>query len=95
MIWSYIKNLFKGNSEKKIIAEVLSDSRAVFSTFGNDIYFSDFVSNCVDRIATEISKIEVVSVLEKENKVSRCNDEITKLFKSQPNPLQTTKDFLA
>ena len=95
MIWSYIKNLFKGNSEKKIIAEVLSDSRAVFSTFGDDIYFSDFVSNCVDRIATEISKIEVVSVLEKENKVSRCNDEITKLFKSQPNPLQTTKDFLA
>lgn len=95
MIWSYIKNLFKGNSEKKIIAEVLSDSRAVFSTFGNDIYFSDFVSNCVDRIATEISKIEVVSVVEKENKVSRCDDDITRLFKTQPNPLQTTKDFLA
>lgn len=95
MIWSYIKNLFKGNSEKKIIAEVLSDSRAVFSSFGNDIYFSDFVSNCVDRIATEISKIEVVSVVEKENKVSRCNDDLTNLFKFQPNPLQTMKDFLS
>ena len=89
------KKMFKGNSEKKIIAEVLSDSRAVFSSFGNDIYFSDFVNNAIDRIATEISKIEVVSVVEKENKISRCNDDITNLFKFQPNPLQTTKDFLA
>lgn len=95
MIWSYIKNLFKDKSEKKIIAEVLSDSRAVFSSFGNSIYFSDFVNNTIDRIATEISKIEVVSIVEKENSISRQNDEVTKLFKYQPNPLQTTKDFLS
>lgn len=97
MIWSYIKNLFGGDKkdEKKIIAEVLSDSRAVFSSFGNNIYFSDFVNNCIDRIAAEISKIEVVSVREKDNSVQRQNDAITRLFKYQPNPLQTTKDFLA
>lgn len=96
MIWSYIKNLFgdKGN-EKKIITEVLSDSRAVFSSFGNSIYFSDFVNNCIDRIASEVSKIDVVSVIEKEDSIRRENDEITKLFKYQPNPLQTTKDFLS
>lgn len=98
MIFSYLKNLlakFRGNRDKKILAEVLSDSRAVFSSFGNDIYFSDLVNNCVDRIATEISKIVVVSVTEKENSISRLNDDITRLFKYQPNPLQTTKDFLA
>ena len=98
MIWSYIKNLFgdsKADKEKKIIAEVLSDSRAVFSSFGNNIYFSDFVNNAIDRIASEIGKIDVVSVVEKENSVIRANDEITKLFKFQPNPLQTTKDFLS
>lgn len=98
MIWSYIKNLFGGNKEdkeRKIIAEVLSDSRAVFSSFGNNIYFSDFVNNAIDRIASEISKIDVVSVVEKENSVARRNDDITKLFKYQPNPLQTTKDFLS
>ena len=98
MIFSYLKNLlakFRGNNDKKILAEVLSDSRAVFSSFGNDIYFSDLVKNCVDRIATEISKIVVVSVTEKENSISRLNDDITRLFKYQPNPLQTTKDFLA
>ena len=95
MIWSYIKKLFGGSSDKKIITEVLSDSRAVFSSFGKDIYFSDFVSNCIDRIAAEISKIEVVSVIEKENSIARQKDSITRLFKYQPNPLQTTKDFLA
>lgn len=94
-IWSYIKNLFGGNKEKKLIAEVLSDSRAMFSAFGNDIYFSDFVNNCIDRIASEIGKIDVVSVVEKENSISRQNDSITRLFKYQPNPLQTTKDFLS
>lgn len=98
MVFGYLKNLlarFRGNSDKRILTEVLSDSRAVFSSFGNDIYFSDFVNNCIDRIATEVSKIVVVSVMEKENSISRLNDDITRLFKYQPNPLQTTKDFLA
>ena len=98
MIWSYIKNLFHRNDdekEKKIIAEVLSDSRAVFSSFGNNIYFSDFVNNAIDKIAAEVSKIEVLSVVEAENRIVRQNDSISRLFKYQPNPLQTTKDFLA
>ena len=98
MIFGYLKNLlakFRGNDDKKILTEVLSDSRAVFSSFGNNIYFSDFVNNCLDRIATEVSKIDVISVIEKESSISRQNDDITRLFRYQPNPLQTTKDFLA
>lgn len=98
MQFNFLKKLmakFRGNSEKKILTEVLSDSRAVFSSFGNDIYFSDLVLNCLDRIASEVSKIDVVSVLEKENSISRQNDDITRLFRYQPNPLQTTKDFLS
>lgn len=98
MQFNFIKKLlakFSVNSNKKILTEILSDSRAVFSSFGNDIYFSDLVANCLDRIASEIGKIDVVSVIEKENSVSRLNDDITRLFKYQPNPLQTAKDFLA
>ena len=98
MQFSFLKNLFakfRGNRDKRILTEVLSDSRAVFSSFGNDIYFSDFVNNCIDRIATEISKIVVVSVAEKETGIRRLNDDITRLFRYQPNLLQTTKDFLA
>lgn len=98
MQFNFLKNLFakfRGNGEKQMLTEILSDSRAVFSSFGNDIYFSDFVNNAIDRIAAEISKIEVVSVLEDENSISRMDDEITGLFKYQPNPLQSTKDFLS
>lgn len=98
MVFGYLKNLlarFRGNDDKRILTEVLSDSRAVFSSFGNDIYFSDFVNNCIDRIASEVSKIVVVSVVEKDAGISRINDDITRLFKYQPNPLQSTKDFLA
>lgn len=98
MQFNFLKNLFakfRGNDEKKILTEVLSDSRAVFSSFGNDIYFSDLVANCFDRIAAEISKIDVVSVVAKDDSISRQNDDISRLFKYQPNPLQTSKDFLA
>ena len=85
----------KATKIKKILAEVLSDSRAVFSSFGTDIYASDFVSSCIDRIASEISKIEVVSVISKENQISRLNDDITRLFRDGVNELQTAKDFLS
>ena len=98
MQFNFLKKLlakFRGNDERKILTEVLSDSRAVFSSFGNDIYFSDLVANCLDRIASEISKIDVVSVVEEKDNVKRCKDDISRLFKYQPNPLQTTKDFLA
>lgn len=92
----YIKEMLDNeNKERKIITEVLSDSRAVFSSFGNNIYFSDFVNNAIDRIASEIGKIDVVSVVEKENSIVRKTDAITRLFKYQPNPLQTVKDFLS
>ena len=97
-VFSYLGKLFerfKQRREQKIIYEVLSDSRAMFSSFGNSIYYSDFVNNCLDRIAVEISKIEVVSVLQKANSVDRLNDDISRLFRYQPNPLQPTKDFLA
>lgn len=98
MLVSFVRNLmdkFKGNKNKKILAEVLTDSRAVFSSFGNNIYASDFVNSCIERIANEISKIEVVSVISKENQITRLNDDITRLFRDGVNELQTAKDFLA
>ena len=97
-VFNYLRGLFerfKRKRDQKMLYEVLSDSRAVFSSFGNNIYYSDFVNNCLDRIAVEISKIEVVSVLQKSNSVERLNDDITRLFQFQPNPLQPTKDFLS
>lgn len=80
---------------QKQLYAILNDNKAIFSAFGEDVYLSDFVNNCIDRIATEISKIEVVSVVQKPGSIRPQNDDITRLFRFKPNPLQTTKDFLA
>ena len=98
LIKSFLENVmnrFRKNKERHILAEVLTDSRAVFSSFGKNVYLSDLVNNCIDRIAVEISKIEVVSVIEKEGSITKLNDDISRLFRFQPNELQPAKDFLS
>lgn len=98
MILNYLKEMFNHYQKKKAnqqLYSILNDGRAVFSSFGEDVYMSDFVNNCIDRIAVEISKINVVSVIQKPGSIRQQNDDITKLFRFKPNPLQTTKDFLA
>lgn len=90
----YIKSIFP-TSRKKLYNSWISDNTAIFSSFGNDIYMSDFVNNAIDRIASEISKIDIKSVVEKDDTIKIQNDDITRLFKYKPNPLQTTSDFLS
>ena len=98
MIWNYLQNLmekYRGRQHSRMLTEVMTDSRAIFTSFGNNIYMSDFVNNCIDRIATEISKVEVMSVVVTGSSILRQNDDISRLFRFRPNPLQTTKDFLS
>lgn len=73
----------------------LSGNVAIFNSFGEDVYMSDFVNNCIDRIATEISKIDIKSIIEQDGNILVQDDDITRLLKYKPNPLQTTKDFLS
>lgn len=61
----------------------------------DNAYSSDYALNAIDRIASEISKIDVRSVVERDESVIVQNDDITRLFRFGPNPLQTTKDFLS
>lgn len=61
---------------------------------GNNIYLSDFVNNCIDRTAAEISKIKIKSVVT-QNGTAVANDDITRLFRYKPNEYQTTSDFLS
>ena len=98
MICNYLQNLmekYRGRQQSRMLTEVMTDSRAIFTSFGNNIYMSDFVNNCIDRIATEISKVEVMSVVVTGSSILRQNDDISRLFRFRPNPLQTTKDFLS
>lgn len=90
-----LKNKYAGWKNRRLNESVLTDNHPVLQGFGQDIYMSDLINNSIDRIATEFSKIDVASVVESDDSVAIQKDDITRLFRFQPNPLQTTKDFLA
>lgn len=90
-----LKNKYAGWKNRRLNESVLTDNHPVLQGFGQDIYMSDLINNSIDRIATEFSKIDVASVVEGDDSVAIQKDDITRLFRFQPNPLQTTKDFLA
>ena len=91
----YLKGVFGAQTKSNRVTAWLANNQPIFTQFGNNIYLSDFVNNAIDRVATEISKINVKSVVDKENSLLIQNDDITRLFRSKPNPLQTTSDFLS
>lgn len=93
-VFNYLKYVFGKDGRAQYRAWLLN-SQPILSSFGQDIYLSDFVNNAIDRIASEISKIEIKSIVQKPDMVMVQNDDITRLFRFKPNPLQTTSDFLS
>lgn len=92
-VFKYLKSILPGKKAK--YWAWLTDSSPIFSSFGNNIYLSDFVNNAIDRVASEISKIELKSIVQSGDTLRVQNDDITRLFRFKPNPLQTTSDFFA
>jgi len=67
----------------------------VFSQFGEDVYASDIVQNCVDIIATECSKMMPRHIRTTPEGIQTTPaSSINRLFKVRPNPLMTTRDFI-
>ena len=67
----------------------------MFSQFGEDIYASDIVQNCIDVIATECSKMQPQHIRRDQDGVqTKPKSSINRLFKVAPNDLMTTRDFL-
>lgn len=90
----YLKSILPG-TKARMYAAWLADSQPIFTSFGKNIYLSDFVNNAIDRVASEIAKIDIKSVVQRQDLLQIQNDDITRLFRFKPNPLQTTSDFLA
>ncbi len=80
--------------EERLFQAVLTEQAPLYSGGGQDIYLSDFVNNCIDRIASEVAKVELKSVVAREGMVQVQNDDLSRLFAAHPNPLQTAGDFL-
>ncbi len=93
-ILKYLKDVFNQDGVSQYSAW-LTDSQPIFTSFGKDIYLSDFVNNAIDRVASEVSKIEFKSIVQSGDVLQIQNDDITRLFRFKPNPLQTTSDFFA
>lgn len=89
---------FKGlmNKTKEFVrAKMLGGYAPVFSSFGNNIYASDVVQNCIDIIATEISKLQPRHIRTNSTGIQTTpRGNLNRLFKFGPNELMTTKDFL-
>ena len=92
--FNYLKSILPV-SRRKLYSSWLTNSQPIFSSFGKDIYLSDFVNNAIDRVASEIAKIDIKSIVSTSENIYIQNDDITRLFRFKPNPLQTTSDFLS
>lgn len=93
-VLNYLKGVFGQSGQAKYSAW-LTNSQPIFTSFGRNIYLSDYVNNAIDRVASEISKIDVKSIVQQGDTLKVQNDELTRLFRYKPNPLQTTSDFLS
>lgn len=94
-----IINILKKKAADKylnyVYAKMMNGSAPIFSQFGDNIYASDIVKNCISCVATEISKLEPRHIrVDSDGMQQTINDSITRLFKYAPNELMTTSDFL-
>ena len=93
----FVKNMFASKEDKKQMqyAKFLDGNLAIFSQFGQNIYASDVVQNCIDVIATECSKLMPRHIrTDNTGMQTNVNSSLNRLFKFAPNELMTTKDFL-
>lgn len=93
----FVKGLLSTKETKRQMqyAKFLDGNLAIFSQFGQNIYASDVVQNCIDVIATEISKLMPRHIRTDNNGMqTTVNSSLNRLFKFAPNELMTTKDFL-
>ncbi len=93
-VFNYLKGILP-RSKKTMYYNWMTNAQPIFTSFGKDIYLSDFVNNAIDRVASEIAKIDIKSIVQRGDLLQIQNDDITRLFRFKPNPLQTTSDFLA
>jgi HK97 family phage portal protein len=76
-------------------AKMLNGSYPTFSQFGQNIYVSDIVQNCIDIIATECSKLQPKHIFTNAQGLQQVpKSTINRLFKFAPNELMTTSEFI-
>lgn len=93
---SFMKSIVASKPQQTPVTYVdtLNAQVPLFRMFGRDIYQSDLVQMCIDRIATEISKLEPQHVRIDGKKRTEVNSPLNALLKWGPNDLMDTGSFL-
>ncbi|MEC0107261.1 phage portal protein [Paenibacillus taichungensis] len=76
------------------MTRMLNGGLPIFSQFGSDIYASDMVQNCINVIATEMSKLQPRHIRSTDDQEIMPKGNINRLLKFGPNPLMTTSEFI-
>lgn len=94
MLLQKLMNNNQSNSSLQY-AKILDGTYPAFSQFGQNIYVSDVVQNCIDIIATECSKLQPKHTYTANTGVQQIpKSSINRLFKFSPNELMTTSEFI-
>lgn len=96
-------NVFGKNTEnvkpkkmEKKYYKMLNGEMPVFSNFGNNVYASDLVKICIDRVATHCSKLQPkhIRIDSETGKQTVVKSGLERLLKCMPNPFMTTSEFI-
>lgn len=82
-----------GRRDAKLF-RMLNGGLPAFSQFGTNIYASDLVQNCINVIATEMSKLQPRHIRSTTNSQEIPKGNVNRLLKFGPNPLMTTSEFI-
>lgn len=93
---SFIKSIVTSKPQKTPMSYVntLNAQVPLFRMFGRDIYQSDLVQMCIDRIATEISKLQPKHIRAVNGKEDTVNSPLNALLEYGPNEIMDTGSFL-
>jgi len=85
-----------GWNSKNAYNRLINTNKVLFTSYGNDIHASDIVKTAIHRVAEEVSKCNIKSVIEATNprRTLIMDDDINAVFSARVNPLCGLKDFL-
>ena len=75
-------------------SKMLNGRTPIFSQFGNDVYVSDVVQQCMACITDEMRKVQINHILEKDGMLNIKDSQLNRAFQYQANEYMTPADFM-
>lgn len=96
MITTGIFSFVKRKRQELYYAKMLNGSLPIFSSFGENIYASDVVRQAVNKIVTELMKLQIAHTRDfKKDDASTPQDSSIQGVLDRPNEIMTTSDMLS